>query len=215
VTGLLARAAAAFVEPAPALAAPAASVPREGGRALVLGRPADAISLAAALAGELRARERAGTALLVTWPGEPQRPAPATRPARRLAAHLDARGVGAIPRGRLAWLALSDTSVGAAAAVLRAEAAVDVPSVAAITGPRCDALDALLEERDLVVVVLPRDADPALAELALAGLAACRAPVVVCAPLEGATYRLLALAGLGRWREAPVAAAAAGTVGLP
>ena len=205
MTGLLARAAAAFVEPAaPAIVPAAATLPRAG-RALVLGRPADALPLAAALAGELRARERAAAALLVSWPSEPVRPALAARPAQRLAVRLDSRGLEAVARGRLAWLALSKPSVGAAAATVRAEAAADGPSVVAVTGPRCDALDALIEDSHLVVVVLPRDADPALAELALAGLSACRAPVIVCPPLTGALTRLLALAGRGRLRHAPSA----------
>jgi hypothetical protein len=208
MTGLLARAASAFVEPAPALVAPAAAALPQAARALVLGRPADAIPVAAALAGELRARERAAAAVLVTWPGKPLRPALAARPAQRLAARLDARGLEAVARGRLAWLALSGPSVGAAAAAVRAEAATEVPTVVAVTGPRCGALDALLDERDLIVVVLPRDADPALAELAFAGLAACRALVIACQPLEGASTRLLALAGRGRLRHAPPSAVA-------
>jgi hypothetical protein len=205
MTGLLARAASAFLEPAPAAVVPATAALPQAARALVLGRPADALPLAAALAGELRARERAAAALLVSWPCEPPRPALAARPAQRLAARLDSRGLEAVARGRLAWLALSGPSVGAAAATVRAEAATDGPSVVAVTGPRCDALDALLDESDLVVVVLPRDADPALAELALAGLAACRAPVIACPPLSGAPTRLLALAGRGRLRHAPSA----------
>jgi hypothetical protein len=214
VTGLLARAASAFVEPAPAVVAPVTAAPSLAARALVFGRAADTLPLAAALAGELRVREHAAAALLVTWPGEPPRPALATRSAQRLAARLDSRGMEPVARGRLAWLALSGPTVAAAAAVVRAEAAVDVPTVVAVTGPRCGALDALLEERDLVVVVLPRDADPALEELALAGFAACRAPVILFPPLEGASLRLLALAGRGRLRQAPTAEAVAALASL-
>lgn len=215
MTGLLARAAAAFVEPATPAVAPAATAPPRGARALVLGRPADALALAAALAGELRARERAATALLVTWPCEPPRPAPASRAAHRLAARLDARGLEARARGRLAWLALAGTSVAAAAACVRAEAATEGPAVIAVTGPRCAALDALLDECDLVVVVPPRDADPALAELAVAGLEGCRAPVVACPPLSGASTRLLALAGRGRLRDVPSLPAGGAPARLP
>lgn len=208
MTGLLARAAAAFVEPATGAVAPVATNRPRRARALVLGRPADALALAAALAGELRARERAAAALLVTWPCEPPRPAPASRAAHRLVARLDSRGLEAVARGRLAWLALAGSSVAAAAACVRAEAATEGPTVVAVTGPRCGALDALLDESDLVVIVLPRDADPALAELALAGLAACGAPVIAWPPLSGASARLLALAGRGRMRDAPHAPAA-------
>jgi hypothetical protein len=214
MTGLLARAASAFVEPAPALVSPAVVALPQAARALVLGRPADALPVAAALAGELRAREHVAAGLLVTWPGEPPRPAVAARPAQRLAARLDARGFEAVARGRLAWLALSGPSVGAAAATVRAEAATEVPAVVAVTGPRCDALDALLDERDLIVVVVPRDADPALAELALAGFEARRATVVVCPPLESVPLRLLALAGRGRLRSAPTSAFAVALASL-
>jgi hypothetical protein len=213
MTSLLARAAAAFVEPAPAAVVPAAGALPRAARALVLGRPADALPLAAGLAGELRARERAAAALLVCWPCEPPHPVLAARPAQRLAARLDSRGLEAVARGRLAWLALSGPSGGAAAATVRAEAATDGPTVVAVTGPRCDALDALLDECDLVMVALRPDADPALAELALAGLAATRAPVIVWPPLSGASTRLLALAGRGRLRHAPSAPVAEALAG--
>lgn len=202
MTGLLARAAATFVEPAGAGAVPVVTALPRSARTLVLGRPAEALPFAAALAGELRVRERAGAALLVGWPCEPPRPAPAARPARQLAVRLESRGLEAVARGRVAWLALSGPSVGAAAAALRAEAVTAGPTVMAVAGPRCEALDALLDESDLVVVVLPLDADPALAELAIASLAACRAPVIACPPLSGTTARLLALAGRGRLRHA-------------
>ena len=208
MTGLLARAASAFVEPAPALVAPAAAA-LPAGRPRARARPSGRRDSGRRRPGRRAAGARArAAAVLVTWPGEPPRPALAARPAQRLAARLDARGLEAVARGRLAWLALSGPSVGAAAAAVRAEAATEVPAVVAVTGPRCGALDALLDERDLIVVVLPRDADPALAELALAGLAARRATVVVCPPLESAPLRLLALAGRGRLRHAPTSAVA-------
>lgn len=206
MTGLLARAASVFVEPAAAVPTAAdAAARRPPARALVFGRPADAVPVAAALAGELRARERAAAALLVTWPGEPPRPALGARAAQRLAARLDARGLEAVARGRLAWLALAGPAAGAAAAAVRAEAATDAPAVVAVTGPRCAATDALLDERDLVVVAVARDTDPALAELAVAGLSGSSAPVVASPPLDGAAIRLLALAGRGRLGQAPTA----------
>src|SRR4051812_12663212 len=104
MSGLLERAAEAL-RAAPADASGA--LPRFAPRALVLGRPDDAVPVAAALAGGLRDQDRAAGALLVVWPSEASpRPALGTPAASRLAARLQARGLGAVARGRLAWLAL-------------------------------------------------------------------------------------------------------------
>ena len=62
-----------------------------------------------------------------------------------------------VARGRLAWLALATDDLALAR---RALAAVDVPAVAAVTGPRSAATDALLAEQDQIVLVVPADADP-------------------------------------------------------
>src|SRR3954471_14044164 len=104
MSGLLERAAEAL-RAAPADAS--GVLPRFAPRALVLGRPDDAVPIAAALAGGLREQDRAAGALLVVWPSAaPPRPALGTPAASRLAARLEARGLGAVARGRLAWLAL-------------------------------------------------------------------------------------------------------------
>src|SRR3954465_14954662 len=116
MSGLLERAAEAL-RAAPADAS--GVLPRFAPRALVLGRPDDAGPVAAALpggaggqgaaalAGGLREQDRAAGALLVVWPSAaPPRPALGTPTASRLAARLGARGLGAVARGRLAWLAL-------------------------------------------------------------------------------------------------------------
>jgi hypothetical protein len=65
MTGLLARAASFVVEPNAAAESRAAAP--AGARALVLGSAADAPPFAAALAGALRARERAPAALVCVW----------------------------------------------------------------------------------------------------------------------------------------------------
>jgi hypothetical protein len=172
--------------------------PRFAPRALVFGRPAEAVPVAAALAGGLREQDRAAGALLVTWPAAaPPRAALGTPAASRLAARLQARGLGAVARGRLAWLALRSDELPLAA---RAAAAVDVPTVIAVTGPRTPATDALLAEQDLVVLVVGAEAEPGLEALALAGLGGCIAPVVVHRPLDSPGARPAAMAGWGRLR---------------
>jgi hypothetical protein len=181
-------------------AAPEAGVepPRFAPRALVFGRPGDALPVAAALAGGLREQDRAAGALLVTWPSvAPPRAALGTPAASRLAARLQARGLGAVARGRLAWLALGPGELALAA---RAAAAVDVPAVIAVTGPRTRATDALLAEQDLVVLVVGAEAEPELEELALSGLRECVAPVMVQRPLASPGARPAAMAGWGRLR---------------
>src|SRR3954471_21347366 len=98
MSGLLERAAEAL-RAAPADASGA--LPRFAPRALVLGRPDDAVPVAAALAGGLREQDRAAGALLVVWPSEaPPRPALGTPAAWRLAARPPARGPGAGARRR-------------------------------------------------------------------------------------------------------------------
>ena len=125
-------------------------------------------------------------------------PAPAAPAAARLAARLTARGLPSTARGRLAWLPLERHPVAAALASRRAAAALEVPLVIALAGPRTDALEGLLREQDLVVVVT-RDPDGPLARLAVA---ASEVPAVACPPLA-AGPRLLALAGLAGSRALP------------
>ena len=193
MSGLLERAASAFSPPAVAL-----DPPRFAPRAVVLGRPADAVPVAAALAGGLREQHRAAGALLAVWPSPaPPRAALGTPAASRLAARLQARGLVAVARGRLAWLALGPDDLAFAA---RAVAAVDVPTIIAITGPRTTATDDLLDDLDLILLVLAADAEPGLAALTLAGLRHCAAPVVVQRPLDSPGARPAAMAGWGRLR---------------
>ena len=193
MSGLLERAASAFGPPAIAV-----DPPRFAPRALVLGRPDDAVPIAAAVAGGLREQDRAAGALLAVWPAPaPPRAALGTPGASRLAARLQARGLDAVARGRLAWLALPPDDLALAR---RAVAAVDVPAVIAVTGPRTAATDDLLADQDLIVLVLPTGAEPGLEPLALAGLQRCTAPVLVQSPLDTPGARPAAMAGWGRLR---------------
>ena len=156
MSGLLDRAAAAFVNPAPEVATVR---PRFAPRALVLGSARDAVPVAAALAGGLREHERAAGALLMAWPvAEKPGATLGTPAASRLVAGLQARGLDAVARGRLAWLALGAPDLSLAQ---RALVAVDVPAVLAITGPRSAATDELLAEQDHVVLVGARGRRPA------------------------------------------------------
>jgi len=192
MSGLLERAASAFGPPAVAV-----DPPRFAPRALVLGRPDDAVPVAAALAGGLREQHRAAGALLVVWPSAASpRAALGTPAASRLAARLQARGLAAVARGRLAWLALGPDDLALAARAV----AVDVPATIAITGPRTTATDDLLDDLDLIVVVVAADAEPGLEALTLSGLQHRAAPVVVQRPLHSLGARPAAMAGWGRLR---------------
>jgi len=187
-----------FAPPNAADMSPALAPPRFAARALVFGSARDAVPLAAALAGGLRERERPAGAVLVTWPApEAPRAALGTPAASRLAASLKLRGVPAVARGRLAWVALGADELELANRVL---AALDVPVVLAVSGPRTAATDALLAGQDHVVLVEPPDADPRLSELARAELAERGIPVAVRAPLITPGARATPLAGWGRLR---------------
>jgi hypothetical protein len=198
---VLDRAAEWFVAPAtdePRLA-PEAPAADHALRALVLGTPADAPPVAAALAGALRAIGRAPSAVAAAWcpaagPARGETASLAFPAARRLTARLSARGLETAARGRLAVVTLP-AEPGAAVAAARRTGAVDVPVVVALGGPRTPALEALLPDQDLIVVVAPDPAGP-LARSALAGLSGRPAASLACRPLSGPP-RQLALAGMG------------------
>ena len=119
--------------------------------------------------------------------------APARAAAARLAASLRARGLEASARGRLALVHLPDE--GRTEAVTRALAAAGgLPTVLAVAG-RDEEVDALLAARDAILVALPSSAEPAMAQLALAGAAAL-APAAAAVTLAlDPVQRALALAG--------------------
>ena len=186
---------------------PAPRLPATAPLAVVLGPTGSVVSVAAAVAGELRARERAPAALICMWrPAGPCATASpagaATLGARRTAQRLADRGAAATACGRLAWLVLDDDPAAAAASAHRAvAAAADAPAVVAVAAPRPAPFESLLAAADLAVVVLPSDADPALASLALSGLPARSATVQP--PLAPGPARWAAMAGLARLRGLP------------
>jgi hypothetical protein len=196
--------------PPPRPAAPPSSPPAGPLRAAVLGAAGHVPPVAAACAGELRARAGAGTALVCLWrPGEsvpgddedPASPAGATTPgARRVAAALDAEGLRATACGRLAWLALPDDPADAAPTLRRGLALATVPVVIAVAGPRPAAFEPILATADLSLAVLPADATESLRGLALASLPGTGH---ILAPLPPGPPRWAALAGLTRLRSLP------------
>jgi len=203
MTDLLTRMRGLFVAPAPARAvgrgaeALQATVPPAAG---LLCRPADAIALGSAIALALQPRSRAG--LVAVWrPGHEPRAAalraPATGPARRLAASLAARGVDATASGRLARAELPARPSEAAAAAERGLAAAQAPAVLVVAGPRCAALDDVLATLDLLLVAAaPGDEDGALARLAAAGCARLGPPAALAPGPSSPLLRSLATAGL-------------------
>jgi len=124
--------------------------------------------------------------------GAAPRRGPATPAAARLAARLSARGFAAAARGRLAWVALDDHPVAAAVAARRVAGALEVPLVTVVGGPRCEVVDGLLAEQDLVLVVAEEPEGP-LARLAVES---CTAAALACGPLAAGAARCLALGGL-------------------
>jgi hypothetical protein len=203
MTGVLTRAASLVVEPRPA-AEPLAASP-SATRALVLGTPADAPSLAASLAGSLRAREKAAAAVFCLWAPTPLARWPTawtSAGARRLAARLAARELEVRAAGRLAWVSLPPEPAEAARVLGPLLGWLDVPIVTALVGPRAAEFDALVAEHDLVVAVRPAaggfvsaSGAEALAALALAGVGRA---AVACDPVVPGPARWRARAGLGR-----------------
>jgi hypothetical protein len=180
--------------------APAAQGPRAPTAAALLCPPRDALPAGGALALTLAHRDGVGAALVGAWGGPAELPGevggPALPAARRLAARLVARGHEARAAGRLVIVRLPAGERDAAAAWQRVEAAVpDAPSVLVLAGPRGEALDGLVARRELVVVAVPAQADPALARLAPASVAGLGAPVVVV-ELPRTMGAALAAAGL-------------------
>ena len=189
------------------------------GAALVFGQPSLAIPVAAACAGELRARTDAPAAVLCVWqPPDPasrvrddedpsdertrSTPGGATTPAaRRLAARLAAHGTDATACGRLAWARLPDDVPTAAASARRSLAIAEAPVVVAVTGARAAAFDDLQDEIPIAIAVLPPDADPALRSLVLGSLPA--GTRLIAPPLPSGPPRWAAMAGLGRLRSLP------------
>ena len=223
--GLLRRLGGIFFEladppPAPAerpvVAKPEAVAAPPPRHAVVVGAAGAVVPVAAAVAGELRARQRAGASLLCVWrpagaesPDDERTPAArspagATTPgAGRLAARLEAHELAATACGRLAWLLLDPAPAAAAEQAGRCLASVTEPVVLALAGPRPPAFEPLLAALDLAIAVLPAGADDSLRVLALAGLPTPARHLA--APLAPGPARWSALAGLARLRSLPAA----------
>ena len=179
------------------LAAPAAS-PVVGA---VVGAGADAVVLGAALAGEIRARHRSTTALVLVWhPGGQVPVAMPAWPAARALADALADADDASARGRLVELRLPQDPSAAAAAAARLTRESRVPTVLVIAGPRPSEFDALLARCDVVAVLAAGDEPTSLAGLVVSDLSRLSARVIVAEPIAGAGRRRLVLAGLGRAR---------------
>jgi hypothetical protein len=186
--------------------------PRTPATVAVLAPPGDAPALAAVLGLMLARRAREPVAVVCVWSAAPARTlwrAPALPAAGRLAAALAARGLDACASGRLVVVRLAAQCEEAAAQARRASAAAGpAPVVLALAGPRAAAFDALIAAQDLVVVALPADSDPALAQLAVAGLERG----LICAIPPSRSARALAASGVAllpsarRALAAPVAA---------
>lgn len=174
----------------------------EGAHAAVVGIGAEAVAVGAALAGELRCRNRARVALLLVF--DPVRETPAPLPAwpstRALGASLGEGHAGA-PRGRLVVVQLPSEPRAAVAAADRLAREAEVPTVLVVGGPRASAFDDLLARRDVLVVVESDGLAGSLAELATAELSHLNPHVVAQRPIGGIPRRLLARLGLGRARS--------------
>lgn len=197
MSGALERAASFFLAPA-AAAGEAVAVP-PAVRAVVLGRAADAVPLAAAVALSFRAGERAPAAAVATWGDDDARPSAATRAAAQMARRLTAHKLPAVARGRLAWLGLPEEPAEAAAAVRHASTFVDGPLITALGGARPPELESLVAEHDLAIVAA--DPETALARAALERLEERGVVASACPPIRHGITRALALAGLAAPRS--------------
>jgi hypothetical protein len=170
--------------------------------AAVLAAGTDAMAVGAALAGELRARGRHRTALVLVW--DPRREAPNPTPAwpcaRNLAAELAVDQVVA-PRGRIVLVQLPHEPEAAAIAASRLSREASVPTVMVVAGPRTSVLNELLSTCDVLVVLESAGLPGYVAELATAELRLLNPRVLVERPLGGAARRLLAHAGVSRARR--------------
>lgn len=211
---LRARALDFFLEPAagrppsPSRVAPwrARAATRMPLRAAVLGSVDEAVPVGALLANAMRSAAGAPAAGLAVWaPGASDvvRAGPASFGSARVAARLAARGLPAVGRGRLAWMALDEHPVAAAVAARRAAGALEVPLVVVLAGARCEVVEGVLAEQDLVVVAAG-EPDGALARLAVAS---CTVAALACPPPGAGPARWLARTGAsGRGLSAPLRA---------
>lgn len=165
-------------------------------RVAVLCRADDALVAGAAVALGLVLRARSH-ALVAAWGAGGIPRAPASAPARRLAATLAARGHAVSASGRLAVARLGGDPAEAAAEAMRAAAAAgEAPVVTVLAAPRDEAADDLLAAQDGIVVALGPGSDGAVAHLAVRGLAPLAVPAAdLILPAAPAPVRALAASG--------------------
>jgi hypothetical protein len=172
------------------------------GAIAVLCAAEDARAVGVALAGLLARRARAACGLACIWTAPaptrlPETGVRASRGARRLAAALEARGVGARACGRAVAVALeADPSAALVGAGRAGAAAGTAPTVLVLGGPRPAAFDALLAEQDRLLVLTRPGADAAMGALAVAGLPPGGPARTVSTVGLGPAARALASAGL-------------------
>lgn len=195
---------AALTEP-PAVPEPGTLASR-GAPVVVVGSSVGAVTLASALANELRLRGGRRCALLLVWgPLTTGAPAAPARPsARRLATRLSFGDRPAVPRGHLVRVELPMEPVAAAAEASRLLGG-EAPAVLVIAGPRSAAFDPALGSASLVVVAEEAEAPPSLSALAAEQLRSLNPEVLIVPTLGGAVARTFANAGLGRLRRAGAA----------
>jgi hypothetical protein len=174
---------------ATAPATPAASL-----GVLAPARELPAVAIAAGIA-VARGRSTALVCLHAPDAPAPSLRAPAGRGAARLAASLVARGLAAEARGPLALVRLPDDPAELSSAAARALAAAGaLPTVLAVA-QRTEDVDALLAQRDAILVALPPATEPALAGLALAGATELAPSAAALSLALDPVQRALALAG--------------------
>lgn len=190
---MLSRAGALFLAPAAASPRPAAAPPRPPGVIGVLASPGDLLAVAGAVAADLRHAHRSRTALVLLLPADIGAARPSFRASRALARRLAGRDVDAQPAGATVRVGLDGE-----ARAWRAISASAAPAVIGLSA-RSDPYDALLAQTDELLVA----ADPAIADLALASLAALGPPAALITPPAGVAARHLAALGLARLRRPP------------
>ncbi|MEA2269561.1 MAG: hypothetical protein QOC64_2171 [Solirubrobacteraceae bacterium] len=189
--------------PAPAVEPPSLRAAGAPSDIAVLCAAEDAFAVAGAAAALLARRHRTGCALACVWTAPAAHRHPGARPvaagpARRLADALGARGLDAHACARAATVALPADAADAVVAARRALAAAgSSPTVVVVGGPRAAAFDALLAERERVVILAHEAADARIAGLAIAGLDGVAAAATARAPAVGPAARARAAAGLG------------------
>ncbi len=203
----------ASAAPSLGLLAPARELPAVAAAVgLALARAAPAALVCVRAAAE--ASDRSAPGALAAAPAFS---APPRGAAARLVASLDARGLQAHGRGRIAVVGLpcggdgDDDADALAAAAGRALAAAGVlPTVLAVAARDAE-VDGLLASRDAILVAAGPASTPELARLALAGAARLGPPAAAMTVALDPVQRALALAGVRAPRS--IRDAVAGLVG--